>query len=281
MSSDGRFYEPSGVVTFRGLLLIVIGGALGAVVLGALYGYAILYIPWIYFAVLLPCLFGAGVGAAVGYGARFGHTRSPGFSGFFGLIFGILAWYCGWVSWIFALSKQQTLVFSPAQILEVMKSIVPQGTWGLSQVNVTGWVLIVLWILEALATIGIAMLLAMGMNSDPYCEQCRKWIDKHGQVYQLQPTTDPEKLKREILSDVSFLRNLKMKSKTFLSGTKNYLEAEITQCPFCRVFTLLTLRKVEVLERGKGKENKFSEPVIQNLIIPPEYAQIIQSLPPE
>ena len=61
-----KYYEHSGAVGVIGPMYMVVFGGVGALVLGAVYGYAIFYIPIIYFNVLITVGFGAGVGALVG-----------------------------------------------------------------------------------------------------------------------------------------------------------------------------------------------------------------------
>jgi hypothetical protein len=59
-----------------GLPLMLIGGSVGSLVLSAIYGYAIFYIPFIYINLFVTFGFGALVGLLVGFAAKLGKVRN-------------------------------------------------------------------------------------------------------------------------------------------------------------------------------------------------------------
>ena len=99
MQTDA-FYRHSGKAPIAGLLALGIAGPATALVLGWIYGYAILWIPWVYLAAVLPLVLGAGIGFVVAQTARVGKVRNTGLVAMAGLVLGLAATYVQWVAWL-------------------------------------------------------------------------------------------------------------------------------------------------------------------------------------
>ena len=154
MNDAGKYYAHSGKFGLMGPIYMLVMGTVGSLVLSAVYGYAIYYIPFIYLNFLITLGFGACVGFLVGYGGKLGKVRNPGMLLIFGLAFGMFAEYAGWVSWIFALSKQQALALQPLDIWAVVMLVGQEGAWSIFGWTPTGASLFAIWAIEAVMIIG-------------------------------------------------------------------------------------------------------------------------------
>ncbi len=76
MMRQSPYYEHSGVIGMFGPILMILFGLAGAVAGGAIYGYLIFYIPFIYLNFFITLGFGALVGYLVGMGAKIGKIRN-------------------------------------------------------------------------------------------------------------------------------------------------------------------------------------------------------------
>ncbi len=149
MYQEKKYYEHSGVIDLKGIIFMIIFGAVGTLVLGTIYGYATFYIPFIYLNFIITLGFGVGVGLLVGIGGRLGKVRNSKALLIFGFIFGFIAEYAGWISWIFAFSEQEALVFMPSRILNAIQFVSENGAWSLFDWVPTGTFLYIVWGIEA------------------------------------------------------------------------------------------------------------------------------------
>lgn len=79
MTKPDMYYQESGAMSTKGIIYTIGAGIFGAVVFGAVYGYASWYIPLIYFNLILCGLFGVGLGWLVGKASYLGEVRNQSF----------------------------------------------------------------------------------------------------------------------------------------------------------------------------------------------------------
>src|SRR5512146_3526374 len=120
MQTMGKYYSHSGKFEILGLVYMLVFGAAGALVLGLIYAYATDYIPLVYLNMLLVIGYGCGVGACVHFGAKFGKVRNGKLLLLGGFAAGLMAEYTNWVWWVLAYTKQEVLVFMPADLWQVI-----------------------------------------------------------------------------------------------------------------------------------------------------------------
>ncbi|MCP4216813.1 MAG: DMT family transporter [bacterium] len=265
MDTKNRYYQYSGVFTFQGILFMVILGAVGAAVLSALYGYGTKYIPFIYVNVLLTVGLGILVGALVGKGAKWGNVRKPGLATIFGIVFGIVAEYGGWVAWFYAVTEQKILVLSPKILLAAIGATADTGAWTIFGWTPTGWALYIVWFIEAFLIIGLAGVAASTVASEPYCETCSKWLDKKESLPERIAVSDPDALKTQLENgDYKALTDLK---PVMTHKVSCYSAIEVLMCDKCLNLYLLDVKTVEKGTDKKGEETNDEETIVSNLII--------------
>lgn len=276
MNQPGKYYEHSGTVGVAGIIYMVLLGAVGAVVLGAIYGYAIYYIPLIYLNFIITIGFGWGVGFLVGKGGKAGKVRNSKALLLLGLVLGLFAEYTGWVSWIYAYTDQQTLVLSPLVILDFAGAISQGGIWSIFGWTPTGVALYLFWLTEAAIIVGASALVAWAeLSSTPFCEKCDKWIEEEEILSPLDPVGDQNELKSQLeLGDYTLLKTLKIKGPE--SDGNNYTKVTLLHCPECRQNCFLTVKSVMVTFDSDNEENTTEIDVVENLIITPDHHSMLK-----
>jgi hypothetical protein len=273
VSQTYSYYRHSGALGPLGLLYMTLLGAIGAVVLGAVYGYAIYYIPFIYLNFFITLFFGVGVGLLVGFGGKLGKVRNSGALIVFGLIFGVLAEYAGWISWIHAASEQQYLLTSAEAILGVLGRVAEKGAWSIFGWTPKGAALYAIWAIEAIMIIGGSTISAVGVvSSIPFCERCNKWVEETTTVSPLAPVADPQEMKRQLeRGDFTMLGSLEKLDEESAA----YTQVALPHCPSCANSYFLTVERVVITKDSKGKEKKEETNLVRNLCITPGDYQML------
>jgi hypothetical protein len=263
MNNPDMYYQESGNVDLKGILIVAVVGAVTAALLGAIYGYVSYYIPLIYFNFFITLFFGIGVGFALGKASLWGSIRNTKFMLAAGLFFGVLAIYFGWVSWFHAVSEQSLLMFGPGEILQSMEGIASFGAWSIFGWTPTGTALYIIWAIEAIMVIGGTTLLAMGGGGrEPYCEDCDAWTASEVLPGHFSAIEDPIALISGLESrDMSLLTKLEKVEPTELHRTK----VELVKCGTCRNSHYLTVEHVEASFDDDGKMKEDETPIVENL----------------
>jgi hypothetical protein len=276
MKHANKYYKHSGKFGLMGPIYMLIFGALGMLVLSAIYGYAIYYIPFIYLNFLITLGFGACVGILIGYGGKLGKVRNSGLLLIFGLFFGLLAEYGGWVSWVFAFSNQQALALQPLEIFAAAMLVGHEGAWSIFGWTPTGAALFTIWGIEAIMIIGTSTLASWGVvSSTPYCEHCNRWVEDRNSITPLEPIVDPDQFKSKLeRSGAEVVKAL----KKINAGNDAYTQLDLINCPSCEYSYYLSLKSINVEVDSKGKENKDENDIVENYILTTDsYRTISQS----
>jgi len=260
-----KYYKHSGAVPLTGLVTMALYGAAGALICSVIYGYADYYIPWIYLNLLLLVGFGGVVGWCVGLGGKRGQVRNPLVMAGFGLLAGGLAEYAQWVAWVFASSKQELIALTPAQLWAVIQYVDQNGAWSVFDSTPTGWELYIYWGLEAFVIAGMSALVAgLYLSTAAYCENCSRWADEKQSIKPLEPVADPKSLKSRLeqgdLSGLKTLKKLPVEAAAFT-------ELNLKKCSACAQSNFLSLDAVTISVDKKGKKNRHTRKLLQNLVL--------------
>ena len=273
MNQSNKYYEHSGKFGFMGPAYMLIIGAACTLVLSVIYGYAIFYIPFIYLNFLIALGFGALVGMLVGHGGKLGKVRNSPLLLFFGLVFGILAEYTGWVSWVFAFSKQEVLALYPSQILAVVTYVAQKGAWSIFGWTPMGGSLYTIWGIEAVMIIGTSTLACWGVVcSTPFCEHCNRWVEGKKSISPLEPIPDPDKFKSQLeqAGDTVVKALKKVDSKN-----KEYTQLDLIKCPECNYSYYLSMKSIKIEVDSKGKEKKDETDIVENFVLSNDSYRVI------
>lgn len=265
MSQTNNYYKHSGKIGPLGPIYMIVFGVLAALVLGAIYGYAIFYIPFIYLNFFITLFFGAIVGYAIGLGGKMGKVRNSSLMLLFGFVLGVIAEYVGWVSWILAFSEQEAFLLNPTHMSNVLSLVAEGGAWTIFGWTPKGTSLYLIWLIEAVMIIGASTLVSWSVISAvPYCEPCGKWVENKYAFSPVSSIENVDTLKSQLESgDFSSLQALEKLDSPANASTL----VEVFHCDGCNKNFYLTVKSVVVSVDSDNKEKKEETTVIENLIV--------------
>ncbi len=265
MKQINTVYQHSGKINLTGLILPVLVGVIGALVLGAIYGYAIFYIPFIYLNFFIVLGYGLSLGYIIGKASEWGLLRNLKLVYLLGFLLGVFAEYTGWVAWIYASTEQQILLLNPFEIWALLKFAALKGVWSIFGWTPTGFFLYLFWAIEAVMIVGACTMMAgSNLSSTAYCEDCKKWLKDKTTIKPLTPLTEPDNTLSEIQQG-SFGSLFALKKIGVLLPF--YTRLELTECPGCRQLHLLTVDSVEVTKDKDSNDEENVTSLIGNFII--------------
>lgn len=263
------YYQHSGKIGCLGLPLLLLVGIPCILMLGFVYGYAIYYIPFIYFNFFIVLGYGGVAGFVVGKLARLGKVRNGKVIFFSGLLVGLLAEYTGWITWLTAATGDLWMLggfLFPMEVLSLIQMLNQEGVWSIFGVTPTGWFLNLIWIVEAMMVIGAAVLFCTGTGlAVPYCEKCKRWVDQEEMITLLEQLADPNLFKAQLeQGDYASILSLK---KT--SGDR-FTKIKLRQCTSCQQLNMVSVSDVTSYLNNKGEPKSNERSIVNQLLISSE-----------
>ncbi|HXI85460.1 MAG TPA: hypothetical protein VNL17_15365 [Verrucomicrobiae bacterium] len=261
-----QYYQPGGNLPVSRTIAAILGSLLTAVLLGAGYGWAILYVPYAgHMAVFLVAVgFSGLLGVFTGYWLRWVLLRNRTLVVTGGAVVTMIAWYTGWVTWSWVLLrhadysvKPWNVFFQPRVVWGVVRTINQDGLWTIDNSTPTGIVLWGIWLAEAIVIIGFALYIIVSMaTDDPCCERCQCWCERSGG------------LKVALMDTAEFKRRLEAHDLGYIlqfrpppASAKEWLRLQLHSCPKCHELHTLTAKIVtdtpEVTKAGVVKTETF------------------------
>lgn len=276
------YYKPSGKTAPISFLYLILAIAIGASIIGFIYSFAVLYIPLIYLNLL--CLFGAafGMGLVANLVIGLGKVRNKSVALIFGLLVGLAGLYVSWVVWMhyyvnlsaFVEVSYLDLLTNPIGLWEAMWDINEVGTWGIGRSGgaVDGIMLTIVWAIEALAFVAVAVFFAYSKACEPYLENDDAWAEttKIGPFQFIQDITS---LKQEL--ETKKYEQLLALPKEEAGRTKSYTSLLLYHSenkPQAREFYLTVNNMVEEYDK-EGKLTFDEKPQISFIRISKEAGQ--------
>jgi hypothetical protein len=286
------YYQPSNKMPLAGVLGLLAGGVVAALVLALVYIYAVWYIPFVYINFFLCLGFGLGLGAALAALVRLGKLRSPGAVGALALLLGLVAVYMEWgvyltlifnteatgpgpnadTSTSFSLSLFLDIITHPGAMWLAMQKINETGTWSLKGSTPSGVFLGIIWVVEAVIILGGTWLVAKAQATEPFSETSNEWATEE---------TLPHPL--------TFAQDVATTRTALESGQFHHLTPHTTaeaEAPFARLklhsapndpnCRYLTLENVTTTIDKKGKASQSTATVVQHLAVSPAHFQELQ-----
>ena len=286
------YYKPSNKMPLAGVLALLAGGVIAALVLALVYIYAVWYIPFVYINFFLCLGFGLVLGGILALLARLGKLRSPGAVGALALLVGLVAVYLEWgvfmtllfnsestgtgadadTSTSFSLSLFADIITHPGAMWLAIQKINETGTWSLKGSTPSGVFLAVIWVIEAVIILGGAWLLAKAQATEPFSEASNEWADEETLAHPL-----------------TFAQDVATTRTALESGQLHHLTPHTsaeTDAPFARLklhsapndhnCRYLTLENVTTTVDKKGKASQSTTTVVQHLAISPADFQELQ-----
>jgi hypothetical protein len=197
---------------------------------------------------------------------------------------GILAWYCQWslfVSlmaaaegsmgggmWVrssFNLTGFWYILTHPEILFRAMLSLNEVGTFTLKRNTVSGTLLWVVWVIEALIIIGAPILVSLsGRATSPFSEQNDEWMEDRDVEGKLKTVTDPDQMIKEL--STGNLNSL----KDFLPAddlSTDYATLHIYESPGDPVSYISVINNSHKADK-KGELKKETKTVIEYFRVP-------------
>jgi hypothetical protein len=232
------------------------------------------------FAVLLPLSYGVGVGYGLGWLARVFKCRNPSYLHLHSILFALLALYGAWVSFVFLTATNVGwqewlgLFLRPGLLWEAMQLINRYGTFsfGSGKEPVTGIVLSLIWIAEAILILALVYFIArIGLVSRVFCERCGQWARPWNLLPAFKWLEDQTVLKQICTGDLAATAHLVR--ATPLENPK--LVLSVLECPQCHATATWRLSQETMIPDGKGGSNKTTDHLTGLLLVTPEQLQMI------
>lgn len=280
-ATESKYYRHSGSITVNGVMLglgtVLAGGALLAVA----YAYLLQFVPYVKLRFLLPLAFGAGLGFFPAVVMRQKKVRSLTHGMVVVGVGALACLYVSWCYWIYLLmqaSEPQVgwghlagLLLQPQVTWDVVKLLAVDGVWGIDKGGaVSGWALWLVWILEALAVVGIALMAARHrLWREPFCEGCDEWCTPESpDVW--AGAKDKAELRQRLES--KDFQTLSQKAQSPDETTACY-RLDLHTCMKCQQTHTLSAVSVKV-QNGGTSENI----VVDKLLVTPAEAEMLRGL---
>lgn len=254
MMTQQTHYQHSGNAPVGGMLLTLIFGALAAVILGAIYGLLIYWIPFVYINALVTFGFGIVLGAAIGSLGKLGKLRNNNVITIIALLISVLAYYTHWVVWMKGFSGGYVL--EPGILWQLILLIADQGAWSIFDWTPTGWAIWTIWGIEAVMIVGIGSFAAGTIIDVPFCETTNQWCTETSLPQQFSPLD----LDRNLGTPQSVLEAL----QPLAENGHSYTQVTVAQAEGSEL-RCVSVQAVEV-EIKDDKEESTSTEIVRNML---------------
>ncbi len=226
--------------------------------LGWLYNLTFL-IPIIYFNVLITVGFGFVLAISLQIITKLLKIRERKTRIYLIIFSTVIAYYSHWIAYIIHITSQKIPNFFeflnywiyPQNFFLIVTEINIYGTWsfGFSNILVTGTVLTIIWIVEALIIFFIGINYTIRFPENPFSEKLNKWYPKLTLEYDFASVYSKEKFISNLKENgIDLLLDMdKGFANKFSSISVFYLEAEANQ--------YLTIDTIYIEVRNKAKKN--------------------------
>ncbi|HEX8912047.1 MAG TPA: hypothetical protein VF796_06775 [Humisphaera sp.] len=294
--AQSLYYKHTGRVTATGLLVTILVGLPAAVLAGVVYAYADLYIPLVYLNALLAVGFGVGLGALCGSVLRWGKVRNVPVSLGIIVMLAAVAYYACWVAWVCGVIDRYgdpgdrdfgmvDLAVRPGFLWELVERVNEVGTWSLGRsssssygkthnTNVSGAFLSAIWLAEAAAIFGGAVVIGRKLAGDlPFCEACDRWSNKPRTIVTTAPG-DVNLLRSELEAGrYDYLAHLYASPK---DGGATWWEVQHHRCGGCQAFHTITVVQATRTVDKKGNETIARRSLVHRLVVSAEQLQAMR-----
>jgi hypothetical protein len=241
-----QYYQPTGNLPVPRTVAAILGSLLTAMLLGAGYGWLILYAPYAgRIAAFLAIGFGGLLGVFTGHWLRWALLRNRTLVMIAGVFATMVAWYTEWVVWSWELTRHADFAMKvwemflrPRAVWGVVRAVNRDGLWAIDNYTPTGIVLWGIWLVEAVVIIGFAVYILMSMaTDDPCCERCQCWCERSGSLK--VALTDTTEFKRRLEAhDLGYISQFRPPP----AAASQWLRLQLHSCPKCHEMHTLTAK---------------------------------------
>jgi hypothetical protein len=270
---SATYYQPSGRVSIFGVVSGLAVGGMAAFVTAFLYAAALVYIPIVQIAFLVPFGFGALSGFITVAIARRFKLRNRFVAVGLALATTAIAYFFSWVPWsYFTLSHAGVTdvsfvdLLNPLVLFSLLAEIYEVGAWtiGSSGDAISGIPLGICWFLEMLIVLGTAAAVGYTQGSKGvFCEGCESWCEEMPNLLRYAKAAELELLRRLGLRDVAVLGQ--MPGATM--GENPWVELKLSHCASCGQTNTLLLERCTMTRDHRGNAIVGRVPLVSHLLV--------------
>lgn len=265
------YYRHSGKFSPGGLAAVLFAGSSIEAVLAVVYDFSIIYIPYAKLRFCFTFLFAIGLAWIFSKLIPLGKIRSRLLITLTSLTLSAIVFYVTWAFWMFALFQRFdsgaldlfTAFTSPVALVQMALKLNETGVWsyGGTKEPMTGWVLWLIWALEAAAIFGGPLLMVF-RNRSPFCETCNEWTTETKGA--LEVFADSDEQIRDILKrknyDALFQLPRRRPGQGFWYGVNTY------SCEKCNQLHTVGVDAITLRATNNG-ETEQAKAVLKDLLI--------------
>src|SRR6185503_7234930 len=154
--------------------------------------------------------------------------------------------YLNWNGFLHAMAKEPPSLIMPWQLARLMSYLYENGSWGIgfgSSSPVTGILLAIVWLGEAVVIIGASALMAFSaVATTPFCEQHGCWLDEEKKIDKLDAFVLPDHIAAFQAGNIAPLEQARPRVPA--SGT--FARLVLRHSPRCDDFCTLSIENVSV-----------------------------------
>lgn len=179
---------PKQPVTSKAILGIAIA-IIWTFSVSSIYGVVIAVSPLVYFNFFITLGFGMALGYGVRIISKLTSITSKSMSIKISFACGILGIYFSWVvyilyivsqdAWFDAYFKDPLLVFNPYELFQIIMEMNAYGLWEIFGIPFKGWILTIIWLMEAGIIIAVSTLAVKNQPQSPFSFKHDKWYKKY------------------------------------------------------------------------------------------------------
>lgn len=263
-------YRSTGIVPLGGAAQTFLAGLAVGLPLAVAYSYAIVHIPFAYINLLLTLGLGAAVGGIVSKMSYRGCIRNEYVPPAIGFLCGLITWYVAWATDALARfgwpqDGDPTFFFDPRFLWSYMQVFYARGFWGINRdENLSGFPLILVWLVEAGTIIGCAVGLPWSeMRNLVFCEACDRWTTSESSLLRLASSEADHIVARVDRGDLGVLRDAERAGFAAI----DFLSVGVRWCETCTDSNYLEVDRVTVTVDKNGKEKLKTAPLVDKLAI--------------
>jgi hypothetical protein len=152
----------------------------------------------------------------------------------------------------------------PAEVVSFIGIINEQGTWGIGSGTVSGILLTIFWIREALCILFVPVFFPWKQADNPFSEKLNQWLEERSMSRNMAITNSADELRNEIENgNFGTLINA-------TSSTENPFRKLVLYSDDQQQEVYLTVKHITITydDKGKEKENEIEE--VKEVLIPKE-----------
>ncbi|MDG1333102.1 MAG: hypothetical protein P8P74_12285 [Crocinitomicaceae bacterium] len=291
------YYTPSGKFSPLSFILFAVLALVVFPVLGGLYTYAIWYIPLIYINFLITGAFAILLGILIKFFViRFGKVRNTKLGIAFGVIGGTLAIYAHWVVWADLMINSEEVIGNgrmgvlssstnfeelliiaqnPKLLFELMSEVSSFGTWSIFGFMVSGVLLWIIWIIEAIVIYIGAIIIGIPDTKVPFCEKSNAWFKETELTPMSFIFSKPDLVNELELGQTKILSTLTLHD--VVRDNTSYSQFTIYSSDHDENY-LTVVNKKKMID-SKGEVNYEDDEVIEYIEISSQTLKILENVP--